>query len=609
MICPGCKTRNPESARYCSNCGRPLVPKPAPPPRRTPWYSITAGVVAAAVVIYFAFTPLSGRKPRTGGERENTPSPAGTAELQPAAERTETAAPPTGYVVFLDVGGTEVARFPAPVLDGDWAGAPSWLLINASAAEYESPDLETSAIAAARWQEGDPFVLVRLEKATLAPAPLKLARWRQNLPLEWRALEDGGSALIDEPMSPERTGSFFCFSVREEMRRPGILLQEGRVTGWTPGRGVDRAYLYSGAVPPELAPNTDIATLINASFSGARESGLARAASLEGRAPAAEELQAFAEAFTRQPVSRDEDKPPSLRDRFAVMRMHLLALELKRLGLVDAAARSLNDAVLLQAGDMDLIKDSFEARLSKKGHEAAIAELEGLRRAFAASNRPAPADLNGLLLGLYKDWLKRIIDGGAYARGDEAYERARLAFPDDPELHLLGVEIYILEKQWARATELLQQRSYPAYLNDRARFLEVRVQEGRRDEGAVIIRFDPAKNYIPVEAYVNGTTRMNFFIDTGATTSSIPSDMLDTLGIKIDDQTKVVAVSGATGVGITYEVTLDTVEIMGQKVHNVKAFVLDLPSHPDHGVLGNNFLNNFYLEIDNKKGILRLKKR
>ena len=44
-------------------------------------------------------------------------------------------------------------------------------------------------------------------------------------------------------------------------------------------------------------------------------------------------------------------------------------------------------------------------------------------------------------------------------------------------------------------------------------------------------------------------------------------------------------------------------------VSNLEALIIDIPGYRDYGLLGQNFLNNFHIEIDNQNGILLLKKR
>lgn len=159
------------------------------------------------------------------------------------------------------------------------------------------------------------------------------------------------------------------------------------------------------------------------------------------------------------------------------------------------------------------------------------------------------------------------------------------------------------------AGQLLQRRNYPQTMMERFRALEARIEDGKGEEGKIIIRFNPVTKRIFAEATLNRRIRQKFLIDTGASKVSIPSSAIDALGIEINEETPMVAVSTVGGVGWTYEVVLDSIELMGFRVYNVNVVIIDIPSAPELGLLGQNFLENFQMEIDNKKGILKLKPR
>ena len=188
------------------------------------------------------------------------------------------------------------------------------------------------------------------------------------------------------------------------------------------------------------------------------------------------------------------------------------------------------------------------------------------------------------------------------------FEEAKRVFPDDMELHLLGVEIALAEKNWSRARELLQMRDYPESMRDWVNELENNIQVVQENEGAVTIRFSPGAKHIPVKVYLNGTHSFSFILDTGATTCSIPSSAINRLRLNID-QAKPVLISTAGGYAETYVVRLKSVELEGFRVSNIEAMIIDIPGYRNYGLLGQNFLNNFHIEIDNRKGILRLKKK
>jgi len=609
MICRRCHNENPDSAHYCLKCGTHLVHRPADSRKMLPWYVIAAGAVGLLAAGFFLST-VAFKTHRAEGTRVTPSAAAPASEASPQAsrpERDETALS-AGYVVVENAAGRETARWTAAALDGAWVALPAAALLDGDKLTYfGAGGAEPSPIEWAVWSDREPIVLCRLDTAAAGNA-LRLSPWRRDTQLLWRSLEQDRSSFFLGQGAPGRNGSFLFFPLPEETRKTGLLMQEDGVVGWTFGGATTRGYLWDGARELGQAPTIRISELADSVLADGREARFARALALEDNVPAAAKLRAFVEAFHSTPRLDEGDAPPRLRPQAAVDRVHLLATDLIRDGSAVEVIRLFDDAFLTGAKSPTLIEDAVLARVKWRDHGSAVAELARLGKKIFATPGSLPAELTEFERQLYKDWLKEIIDRRG-SGGLEAFEKAKLAFPDDVDIHLMGVEAAIAEKNWARATEFLGMRQYPDSLSARVKMLENLIQEGQKDEGVAVVRFDPGTDHIPVQAYVNGRVFQKFIIDTGATTSSIPPSALDAMGIKIDDSTKVVGIQGITGGSITFEVALDSVELAGLRVFNVKAFIADLPGYEDTGLLGQNFLNNFQLDIDYKKGILKIKKR
>jgi len=607
MICRRCHNENPDSAHYCLKCGTHLAHRPPASRKMPPWYLVVAGAVALLAAGFFLSTVVF-KAHRSEGTR-GAPS-AAAPEISPQAARPERdeAGPVAGYVVVEKTGGRESARWTAAALNDTWVALPAAALLDGDKLTYfGAGGAEPSPIERAVWSDREPVVLCRLE-TTAAGKALRLSPWRRDIQLLWRSLEQDHSLFFLGQIAPGRSGSFLFFLLAEEIRKTGLLMQDESVVGWTFGGATTRGYLWDGARDIAQAPTMKVSELAGTVLADGREARFARALALENNVPSAAKLRAFAEAFRSNPRLDDGDTPPRLRPQAAVDRMHVLASELIRDGAAAEVIRLFDDALLMETKSVALLKDAVLARVKWRDHESAVPELARLGKKIFNTPGGPPAELTEFERQLYKDWLKEILDRRG-SGGLEAFEKAKLAFPDDVDIHLLGVEVAIAEKNWSRATEFLGMRQYPDSLSARVKMLENLIQEGQKDEGVAVLRFDPGTDHIPVQAYVNGKAFQKFIIDTGATTSSIPSSALDVLGIKIDDSSKVVVIQGIVGEGLSVEVTLDSVELAGLRVYNVKAFIADLPSYDDTGLLGQNFLNNFQLDIDYKKGILRIKKR
>jgi clan AA aspartic protease (TIGR02281 family) len=606
MICRRCRSENPDDARFCSKCGNLLARKPAGARRQPPWYVFLAGALALLTAGFF-LSRIVFRSPGEGTTR-SAAAEAATAAPAPATVHGPGEAGPVAVSVVIESPyGRETSRWTSAVVGGSWVALPAWALLGGGKLTLSGEGTGPVSMDWAVWTSRDPVALCRLD-AQNAARPPRLSAWRRDAEVQWTSLVQDGASYVLGRISPGREGAFFYFPLPEEIRTAGLFVQNGAVVGWTFGQNGERGYLWSGAVDLERAPRTSLRELSGTILAGCREARFSRILDLEGTASPVLQLQALAEAFRSEPAFEEKDVPASLRAEGVAARMHAAASTLIQDGSAADVARFLDDATLEETRSPALARDAVLALVRMRGHENAILELERLEKKTSIARFLRPAEWSQFKLELYREWLRETIDRRR-AGGLDAFEKAKLAFPNDVEIHLMGVEIAIQEKNWARASEFLAMRQYPEALAGRAKMLENLIQEGQKDEGVAVLRFDPGTDHIPVEAYVNGAKLQKFILDTGATMSSIPWSAVEALGIKVDDSTKVIVVEGIAGRGLTYEVTLDSIELAGLRVYNVKAFIADMPSYENTGILGQNVLNNFQLDIDYKKGILRIRKR
>lgn len=502
--------------------------------------------------------------------------------------------------------GREAFRLRSAVFEGGWIAAPVCVHFGGHGLSYEGGESESFPVSGGFWPAGSPVVLWRLDEK-LGRASMDLLPWKESFPLAWQSLDAQKRPLGIRIVDAEKRGLFICFSLPPEIREPGVFIQAGRVVGWTFSEWMETGYLWAG--PPGLKVMAQIpaARFFSILQSQCREAMFARILATGEKIPPGQRLREFGEGFDRPGCLAARDLPARLRPQAIKEEMHSLASRLIREGAAGEVVRILNEHTLRSAADPVLAKDAVLAMAKSKDHNLAIQFLKKIGNdVFAADGQ---AGFRQFLGQLYKDWLVQIAARGGYYSGEVAFAEAKREFPDDADIHLLGVEIAVSEKRWAAARELLQARDYPLELKVRAAQLDAVIKRGQEEEGAVIIRFNPGDKLIPVDAYLNGMYLQPFEIDTGANICTIPSSAVDALGIKIDESTPVRALAGVSGESTAYEVTLDSIEIRGSSVTGVKALVIDLPGMPGHGLLGLNFLNNFRVEIDKTKGLLRLSKK
>jgi predicted aspartyl protease len=617
MICRRCKTENPEASRYCSNCGALLTGSLARPRRSVPWHVLAgAGALVVLAAAYFLVPGL--RKPSRADE--TAASAPAAAEAVPGADPAtatgsgETRAP-SRLALVAGRFSVEGLRPGAPavldsaVVDGSWAALPVWAFLGPSLPRLESPGPAGARPAWCDWRPASPVVLCRLDLGATGPRTPELAPFDETEPLEWRPLSGERTSYLVETGPLRQAGPFRTFALFEEIEAPGALVQEGAVVGWTFGQGVDLGYLWSpadGAGPRPALATSDL--VLSVRGAAPREAALVEALSLSGEVGELRRLEALAAGFLAGSLLAPEDLPSALRPSAVATRMAGLAEAAVKRGLAAEVARLLDPSTLAAVSDINLLKAAAQAANEARGFDAVHRLLADVRREPAFQGGMAAREIEALEVELAKSSLRRILDERGYGGRDIFGEASRLA-PDDLDLHFLGVEVAVLDKDFVRASDLLDSRRYPESASDKARTLARVVEEGLRDQEAVTIRFHPGDKLIPVDAVLNGTYRQKFFIDTGATTTIIPSAAVAALGIRIDNSTPVVGFQGVAGGDIAYQVPLESIDIEGQKVFDVRVIVYDLGDDENAGLLGNDVLQHFQIDLDSIKGVLKLRKK
>jgi len=613
MKCRRCGAENPDLSRYCSVCGA-LLPRSLAKPKRTVPRPVIA-VAAAVALLAAAYFLVPGFRPAS---RPAPPDAAAAGEPAPAAAQpdaaVEAAAAPSGLALVI-------ARFsldrPGPgapssldsvLFDGSWAALPLWAFLGPGAPRLEDSGPSSLAPTWLDWDPPEPVVLCRFEIAGRPRTP-ELAPYSDTAVLEWRPLGGARTSYAIEPGPLRSAGSFRTFALFREIEPPGVLVQEGRVVGWTFGHGVTRGYLWTpadGAGPKPTVETAALAGLLRAA--APRETAFVQALSLTEEIAPDRRLEAFAAGFRRPASLLPDDLPLALKPPAIAARVSALAATMIAQGMAADAARVLDPELLAAAADLALVKTAARAANSASGFASARRLLSDLRRAPAFRSAPDLRELEALEVELAKSALHQVLNERG-SGGLEIFDQAGGLAPDDLELHLLGVEAAVLEKDWVRADELLRDRQYPAALSDKARTLERLIDEARRDEDSVTIRFNPGDRLIPVQAYLNKRLNQKFYIDTGATTTIIPLAAAAALEIRIDNTTPIVGFQGVAGGDLAYQVPLESIEIEGLAVFDIRAIVYDLGGEENAGLLGNDFLRHFQVDLDSTRGILKLRKK
>lgn len=511
--------------------------------------------------------------------------------------------PALGRLLFVDLSGEEISGMEVSVVARHWIAVPTWRGFNGNSWIFRDWESGESRILEGIWRLGDPVGMWQCQNNYPGP---ELAAWKKNTPLSWHSSVSGNSIEYIKVSDPEKKGLFLSVVLQMRIQEPGVFLQGGRVVGWTFGSDMERGFMWNGPPGKDLKPELTVDDFYDQTFANFQEAQFSRALSLKVGTPAKERLGAIVEGFRQMPQLEAEDKPLQLHPISIRQQMQSLALVLLQQGKAQDMLDILDEEIILETADTELLSLTVQAHAEIQDIRKALDYLNRIKRIQIETERASPRELELLQLEVCKKWISASLEAGGTVNGWIAYESARKISPDDPELRLLGTELAITEKDWGKAENLLHSGSFPQDLKVRAQNLEGLLIEGQSENDMVQIRFLPGQDLIPVEAFLEGKMKQKFLIDTGASMVSIPSATADALGIRRDDRTPVVPVTTASGQGLAYEVTLDRIEIKSLRVRQVKAIVLDLPGNPEVGLLGNNFLKHFHVEIDQKKGILRL---
>jgi len=125
------------------------------------------------------------------------------------------------------------------------------------------------------------------------------------------------------------------------------------------------------------------------------------------------------------------------------------------------------------------------------------------------------------------------------------------------------------------------------------------------------ITFDPQSPVIAVDIILEGEggtkRRIRAALDTGATYTMIPWEIVEALGYKPEISREKVTLITASGVETTPLIEIKRIKFLDQKIDNVQVVCHDLPPKGYVvGLLGSSFLRHFKITIDYLNGILEI---
>jgi len=517
-----------------------------------------------------------------------------------------------GWITITDPWGREAARFRSAVVGDGWLALPTRACLSGSTWRFSSDSGNRYTIAGGLWVYGDSAGLWRFDRNSPSERGPELGVWNEKNPVAWASLESDRTLPFVMPKAVRSDGFFLASSVPESINEIGIFTQEGNVVGWSFGDWLDQAFMWKGQKTTALKERTWVSSFYSITFANSREEKFAEALSIRKDDDGMEQLSAFIDGFRSQPKLAPEDTPFYLLPEEVIGNMrHILTAAFSRGGYERTIISLFDSRALKSIGDLNLVMDIVPSIKSVYGYEPAIRELEDSGLSILREQGHIVPAFTKLHAELYQNWLQALVSEEAVNRGLRAYDSAKTYFPDDPYIHLLGVELEILNGDLEEAERLLYMRNYPPEFQDRFSLLALRISELKGDEGQVVVRFPRGSSRIIVTAVVNGASDQEFLVDTGASMVTIPSSAVETLGLRIIEgyHGGKRSVSTAAGVVTASEVMIDAIEINGWTEYDVRALVLDMPDQPGLGLLGLNYLGRFQVDLRPDEGVLKLTPR
>ncbi|UCF94845.1 MAG: aspartyl protease family protein [Desulfobacterales bacterium] len=632
VTCPKCNTVNPTKSSFCLQCGTSLRASESPPNK-----GLRALIVIVVVIfgsgLFYLYQRLSPpAEPTKSVERvpRAEPSPLAERPARPAPNEASAPAPddqkvvsteaaqtpprpakmsfPVGQVVIKDLTGKVITQMPAAVVGGGWIALPTRVCLGGNEWTIRLDQEKNYKIVGGILNDQDALGLWRIQADQSVAGP-EITAWAEDKSLTWQSLTADAPSETIALEGLEKQGLFMRGSLPKTLEEPGVLMHDNQVVGWTFGRFFEGGFLWTGDEGKDLRVEIGVDDFYRLTFADSREEEFTLALAMKDDYTAMQRLTAFVNGFRSEAKLAPADTPAHLRPEAVIEQMRSLMAQLMQDGFTPEVANLFDAQILVQAADAPLVMDVVQAQVEGYGFEEAIQ----LAQEVIDRIQPAPESivprLKEELLELYKRWVTSLIKNEDLPGARRAFEGASQDFPNDAEVHLLGVQLLLAENNWAAAEELLNMREYPSNLSENVDRLQARISELKGQAGMVVIHFAPGSHQIPVTAMLGKTTPQKFIVDTGASMVTIPSATAEALSLSVDEGNPVRRIFTAGGERFVPEVVLPSIAVNGWEVHDVRALVLDLPNQPAWGLLGLNFLSRFRMDLNTEKGVLLLEPR
>ena len=381
----------------------------------------------------------------------------------------------------------------------------------------------------------------------------------------------------------------------------GGALIDGR-----PPPGVEHRALVDPATPAARALDLDVGLsldeLTRRLYEGTFPDHMSRGLSAWRRKDWAEAIGHFEKAFERVPMDRPGEEDLDLLTRTLLECYREEVARLAAAGRMDEAAVVAEGALARYPDEHRLMVIVGEARCQRRDWVGGIQALVQAREIQASEK------VDALLQDAYL-----MLAGEASRAGDTRGMEARLIegigqLPASAALRIELAKLYMQFEAYDDATRLLQDaKGLDPALREASQALLDRIDDALKRRDAVIISIPRGSRSIRTEAIIDGARTFPFIIDTGATYTTVPSDLAQALGYDLSRaaQINVATAGGALSVPL---IQVQSVSLGGYTVRNLEVCVIPSGLGPDFGLLGLNFLKHFKYSMDSGRNEFRLER-
>lgn len=606
MRCPKCHIKLQAYYAFCPSCGERIGTD-----RR--YLRKVLGVIAiAAVTIMISLLIFHQRVFQTG--RISNRSVVSPPEKQPLPQilipdiqkSGKDLTVSVGMVVIEDIAGNRIAQMTGAVTDSGWVAVPVKLGIGGYNWYFLSSDGEMLEIIGGRIGDHDTAGIWQLRDMNRFSGP-RLIAGNPAGALRWISIVSELALELPHADIVSEQQNFFVVSLPSSIREPGVFVQGDAVVGWSFGPFLDHGYIWRGPDEENIVYELSVSDYYRETFENSREERFILAYSKKDADPL-DKLRLFADGFRRSPRLPEQETPPHLKAGVVLLRMHGLVSRLVRAGRADDILSVLDSRVFSSAGDAELLVAALMNVSHARGIARAIGIIEEVLRDPENLLDMDETRIRSFLVEMYGRWLSMLTENGDYAGGLAVYDRAAGNMGDEPNLKLMGARLALAFDDWRTAENIIRSQWFPLDLSDQVKQIEDRIRLLKTGSDKITVRFAAGAGQISAHAVLNHSLRQGFIIDTGASMVTIPVAAAKQLGI-YDASAPKKRVVTAGGVVFAPSVMLGTIDIGGWTETRIEAFVMDLPEHPDIGLLGMNYLNRFKMEVNADDGILTLMPR